>query len=269
MQLFKNFLNFIFVFMNYPIIIKNRLNKLMTNLSKNFVIDKLSKSPARFNLAKLEWFNKEYLKMMTLCEFAWRSSDLKLKNSLKLDKKEIENDERKPFRIGDYVFLVDLKKNKIFGGFSAQDNFASEFFYPVGGGRENGLESIQNLQKELDEELGGQLDIDKQKLLKIADFRIEYSMTDFAGVEFNLYFYPISVENLQNCTENENGIINQFEWFDLENIITNGKLINYPIWQNFCFENNLQCFEPNSQILQQYLAWNLDKNRVTKLDEVG
>jgi hypothetical protein len=255
--------------MNYPTIIKNRLNKLMTNLSKNFVIDKLSKSPARFNLAKLEWFNKEYLKMMSLEEFAWRANSLKLKNSLKLGKKEIENDEKKPFRIGDYVFLVDIEKNKIFGGFSTQDNFASEFFYPVGGGRENGLESIVNLQKEITEELGGQLELEVQKLIKIADFRIEYPMAGFCGVDFNLYFYPISVENLQNCTENENGIISQFQWFELENIITNGKLINYPIWRNFCFENKLKCFEPNLQILQQYLAWNLDKNRVTKLDQVG
>lgn len=254
--------------MDYPAIIKNRITKLLTNLSEDFGLSKLSKSPSRFNLAKLDWFNKEYLKMMSLEEFAWRSSDLKIKKSLKLQPK-IKNNLELPFRISDYIFLVDLEQNKIFGYLSKFSNFADNFFYPVGGGRENGLGSIQNLQKEVQEELGGQIQIDETKLLKISTFRLEYEMVDYSGVEFNLYFYQTSQSQIQNCTENENGTINKFQWFDLEDIITNGKIINYPIWQNFCLENNLSCFEPNSQIIQQYLALNLDKNRVSKLSEVG
>lgn len=259
--------------MDYPAIIKNRIARLLTNLSEDFGLSKLSKSPSRFNLAKLDWFNKEYLKMMTLEEFAWRSSDLKIKKSLKLRPKIDINDkdekQEKSFRIGDYVFLVDLEQNKIFGYLSKSSNFADNFFYPVGGARESVLGSIQNLQKEVREELGGQIQIDETKLLKISTFRLEYEMADYSGVEFNLYFYQTSQSQIQNCVENENGTINKFQWLDLEEVITNGKIINYPIWQNFCLENGLSCFEPNFEIIQQYLALNLDKNRVSKLSEVG
>lgn len=44
---------------------KERLHILMSNIVKEFSIETLSKSPARFNTEKLNWFNREYIKMMT------------------------------------------------------------------------------------------------------------------------------------------------------------------------------------------------------------
>ena len=167
--------------------------------------------------------------------------------------------------------MVDLEQNKIFGEISKKKWLADSNFYPVGSGREEDLSSIENLKKEVAEELNGQLKIDEQKLLKIASFRtLSETMTAHSGIEFNLYFYPVKMQNLQNCEEKfSDGVAIQYQWFDLKPIITNGKFINYPIWKNFCVENNLPCFEPGLEILTQYLALNLDKNRVIKLSEVG
>jgi glutamyl/glutaminyl-tRNA synthetase len=58
-----------------------RLQKLLSNLSKEFSIDKLSKSPARFNLEKLNWFNREYIKMMSLAEFVHKAQPFIQKTS--------------------------------------------------------------------------------------------------------------------------------------------------------------------------------------------
>jgi glutamyl-tRNA synthetase len=42
-----------------------RLAKLIKNISIEFKNEKLSKSPARFNLEKLNWFNREYIKLIS------------------------------------------------------------------------------------------------------------------------------------------------------------------------------------------------------------
>ncbi|MBC7472203.1 MAG: glutamate--tRNA ligase [candidate division SR1 bacterium] len=42
-----------------------RLAKLIHNISLEFNYEKLSKSPARFNLEKLNWFNREYIKLIS------------------------------------------------------------------------------------------------------------------------------------------------------------------------------------------------------------
>jgi glutamyl/glutaminyl-tRNA synthetase len=61
----------------YEVQIQTRLQKLIQNLAKDFNLSKLSKSPARFNLEKLKWFNREYIKMLTLEEFIFRCASLK------------------------------------------------------------------------------------------------------------------------------------------------------------------------------------------------
>jgi nondiscriminating glutamyl-tRNA synthetase len=53
-----------------------RLEKLISNLAKDFSLDKLSKSPARFNLEKLTWMNKHYISMLSLPEFVKTSAEL-------------------------------------------------------------------------------------------------------------------------------------------------------------------------------------------------
>ena len=228
--------------------IKTRINKLLTNLSTDFDLSKLSKSPSRFNLTKLNWFNREYLKMMTLKEFAFRASQLRL---TKAQKTELD------LKVCDYLFLVDLSSGKIFGEKSGENWFCQNNFSPLGSSRQDltYLENVAKITSSVNQK------IDSSKLIKIANFKTQFTVSDRQPELVDLYFYPIKESQI---IEND-----KHGWFDLDTIITDGKLINYPIWANFCEENDLQCFEPNLAILRQYLAWSLDKNRVTKLDEVG
>jgi glutamyl-tRNA synthetase len=46
-----------------------RLAKLIKNISLEFNYEKLSKSPPRFNLEKLNWFNREYIKLISNTEW--------------------------------------------------------------------------------------------------------------------------------------------------------------------------------------------------------
>jgi len=78
-----------------------RVNKILNNIAAEFDISKLSKAPARFNLEKLNWFNREYLKMLSLREFVFLGD----KNRLHKEKTD------KP-RVGDYVYLVDFEQQK-------------------------------------------------------------------------------------------------------------------------------------------------------------
>jgi glutamyl-tRNA synthetase len=54
-----------------------RVQKLIDNLALDFSIEKLSRSPARFNQEKLNWFNRQYISMMSLEEYVARSFELK------------------------------------------------------------------------------------------------------------------------------------------------------------------------------------------------
>lgn len=59
--------------------LNSRMELLLDNLAQNFTFEKLSKSPARFNLEKLRWFNREYIKQLPLPEFVQRTLALQNK----------------------------------------------------------------------------------------------------------------------------------------------------------------------------------------------
>jgi glutamyl-tRNA synthetase len=122
-----------------------RLEKLFDNLSQDFTLQTLSKSPARFSLQKLEWFNKEYIKMMALTEFS--------------DTVEKFSDKQKDSKVSDEQFRLSmlLDQNRI-----ARLN-------------EQGLESscIWDWQAPTDEDLKWKkisLDQSKQNLSEIGEF---------------------------------------------------------------------------------------------------
>ena len=240
-----------------------RLDKLLNNLAQDFTIDKLSVSPARFNLKKLEWFNSEYIKMLSLMEYAYRA------DKLKLDKRYKD----KNLRIGDYVYLVDLEKQMVFGEIWDEAWPDTDgFFYPLGGGRDQNESSIDCVCRETLEESQGQLHIQPGNLLKIVTRQHEFEEPKtfggetWDGKEYNIYFCPIKYEDVKACQGDGAA---KCDWISLDKVIAANQHLTFPIWYNFCQENKLECFEPREQILQKLLSYRLDQNRITTLDQIG
>ena len=244
---------------------QKRVKKLIENIAVDFSLDKLSKSPARFNLEKLNWFNRQYISMMSLEEFALRGFELKLNKTYP----------EKTIRVGDYVYLMDTATQKTFG-MLADVEVDSPIFHMIGGGRPAGLDAISNLQKEVQEETENKLKLDISKLIPITQFTMlkDYYRQDedthYNGKKFNIYFYPLSQDQLPAYTFPDNDEIMQpHDWIELNKVIESNSFVTYPIWKNFCSTNNIALFEPTNGIKSQYLAWYLDKNRVTVLSELG
>jgi glutamyl/glutaminyl-tRNA synthetase len=253
--------------------VQSRIQKLIGNISQDFELAKLSKSPARFNTEKLNWFNREYIKMLSLEEFCLRASKLNAESQPK----------DTTYRVGDYVYLVDLESQKVLINKSTSAGGQDGLFYCVGGGRDPGEDGKTGVVRETAEETGGVLKLDQSKLKFIQKVCVDSGRTwnrdgqDFQGKEFNFWFYPLKQSEMQpfhleedvnfdHKTSHENW---DFLWYDLSEVILTNDFLTFPIWQQFCFENNLPCFEIDDKVKQQYLAWNLDKNRAVLLSEFG
>lgn len=260
-----------------------RIQTLLDNLTQDFSIDKLSKSPARFNQAKLDWFNKEYFKLLSLPEFALRYSQWKaeynwaLELKQKIQKGELDKDYQPKFRTGDYVMLVDFKTQKVF---ACQDKYRVQDgqFFLIGGGFETG-DPVANLVREMTEELGSGVNkdfqIDKTKILKVAEFKIwakeklVRDAVEFDGKEFRIYCLPVKENDLKPFVLKENQKNREFKWHSLAELIQTNQFLTYPLWQDFSSQNNLPLLKPTKEILTDYLALLLDKNRTSKFSEVG
>jgi glutamyl/glutaminyl-tRNA synthetase len=243
-----------------------KINQLIDNIAQDFEVSKLSNSPARFNLAKLEWFNKEYFKNMKLVEFVSRYGDYKLQKSWKM-----QGVENPVFRVADYVLFVDLEKQLVFCNRSYFPDVKEERNYLIGGGRDEGEDGISCLIRETKEESG--LDLDREKILKICDFRLISPQKftkekEYDGKEMHIYFYPLKEEELKPFVLEESGSW-QFEWINLVDYLASDNFLTYSVWRDFCRKNNLGLLEPSEEILTQYLAFILEKNRITKFSDVG
>jgi glutamyl/glutaminyl-tRNA synthetase len=262
-----------------------RIQKLLDNLTLDFDKDKLSKSPARFNQAKLDWFNKEYFKMMNLTEFVLRYSQWKmtyhhqiiLKN--KIQNQELEKDYKTNFRTEEYIMFVDFKTQKVF---ACKDKYKVQDgqFFLLGRSTKKDQGGLQNLVKEITENLlkntpNKAFKVDTKKILKVAEFKVWgkekfiEDETEYDGKEFKIYCLPVRESDLQSFVLTENGENRKFEWYTLAEVIQTNDYLTYPIWNQFCIDNNLNILKPTNKILTNYLSLLLDKNRVTKFAEVG
>ncbi len=241
---------------------ESRVEKLMQNIAKEFSIDKLSRAPARFNLEKLNWFNREYIKMLTLKEFAYLAD----KNRLDQDVTD------KNMRVGDYVYLVDSEEQKVFMT-SWENSVGDGNFYPIGGGRE-GDNPLESLKREVEEESMGQIELDKSKPIPITPINVlrPFKYLDgsqWDGKQMHFYFYPLKTSEIKGQILPDSGKEWDYQWYPLIDVIKQNKYITFPIWLDFCARSGVPCFEPNDEIVRYYLAYLLDKNRVTVLSEIG
>ncbi len=250
-------------------IIDERVAKIIENISKDFDMSKISRSPARFNTEKLNWFNREYIKLLSLEEFCWRTSELRLTKEFDKDKK---------FRVGDYVYFVDLETNKVFANRGGSKYGQDGNFYMIGGGRDEGETPTEGLVREISEETYGKITIDESKLKFITKVNVlsfepwERDGVLWDGKEMNFWFYPLSESELPPYLLFEDqGVQDKwyFEWLDLGEVIESNEFVNYSIWTEFCKSNQIRCFEPTEIIITQYLAYILDKSRITVLSEIG
>jgi glutamyl/glutaminyl-tRNA synthetase len=247
-------------------IVKKRVQTLISNLSKDFALDKLSKSPARFNTQKLDWFNRQYISMLGIEEFALRCFKNRIQNTFK-------SQDDKRYRVGDYVYFVDIEQNLIYINKEVVPTGQDGLFYPIGGGR-NDLGWEDNLQKEVLEETAEKLVLDMSKVLKITHFKV-HSQTPFQsdgqtwdGKEMHLYFYPIKKSQLKRNLLEDGGQW-LFDWYPLEEVLTSNQFLNLPVFKEFCLNNSID-LKLNSNLVQKaYLAWFLDKQRITVLSEFG
>jgi glutamyl/glutaminyl-tRNA synthetase len=250
------------------IIIEDRVAQIISNIAADFDISKISRSPARFNTEKLNWFNREYIKKLSLQEFCWRASNLRLQKKIDSDKK---------LRVGDYVYFVDLETNKIFANKGGSAYGQDGNFYLIGGGRDEGETPIEGLVREVKEETFGKIILNVEKLINIDTVQLLSSVQWerdgilWDGKEMNFWFYPLSETELPTFQLFEDGIQDNwiYDWYDLAEVIRANEFVNYPIWSEFCNQNNIPVFAPTESVIVQYLAWNLDKNRVTVLSEIG
>ena len=244
--------------------IQDRIQTLISNIAKDFSIDKLSKSPARFNTEKLNWFNREYIKMLSLEEFCLRS--FKLNNNKKYQEKNL--------RKGVYIYLVDLKKQKILTNKEPTKYGQDGLHYMLGGGADGGESEVQTLAREVDEESNGKIQIQQELALhistaKIVDQPYTRDQIDYHGKEMSFWFYPYDSKKFESLNSTDSFGKYTFHWCDLSEVIESNTHLTYPIWKEFCEVNAIECFEPTDIIKTQYMSWSMDKARITTLDEFG
>jgi hypothetical protein len=245
--------------------IQDRISTLISNIAADFSLDKLSKSPARFNTEKLNWFNREYIKMLSLEEFCLRSFGLQ--NS----KNYLDNNLRK----GVYAYLVDVTKNLILTCDIPTTQGQDGINYMLGGGMDAGETEIQTLLRETDEESLGLIKLQKDNCKYITTCKILGTRrffrdgVQYEGKEMSFWFCEFDSSKFEILESLDSQTKYYYKWIKLETLIETNTHLTYPIWKEFCNINNIPCFAPTDRIKTQYLAWSMDKARITTLNEFG
>jgi glutamyl/glutaminyl-tRNA synthetase len=245
--------------------IQDRISTLIDNIAADFSLDKLSKSPARFNTEKLNWFNREYIKMLNLEEFCLRCFGLK-------NSKSYPNNS---LRKGVYVYLVDITKNLILACDIPTTQGQDGLHYMLGGGMDKGETEIQTLLREIDEESLGVIKLQEDECKYITTCKILGTRrffrdgVQYEGKEMSFWFCPFDSSKFEILESIDTQTRYDYKWISIETLIETNTHLTYPIWKEFCEVNNLPCFAPTDRIKTQYLAWSMDKSRVTTLNEFG
>ena len=244
--------------------IQDRISTLITNISKDFSLNKLSKSPARFNTEKLNWFNREYIKMLSLEEFCLRSFNL-------INNKKYQD---LNLRKGVYIYLVDIEEQKILTNNELTKYGQDGLHYMLGGGIDEGEVETQTLKREIFEESDGKIEVDQNLAKYITTANITATpynrdQIDYHGKQMSFWFYPYDSKKFESLNSADSFGKYTFHWYKLSKVIETNTHLTFPIWKEFCEVNDIECFEPTERIKTQYMAWSLDKTRITTLDEFG
>lgn len=117
---------------------EKRLAKLLQNISLEFDYEKLSKSPARFNHEKLNWFNREYIKLISNQEwFELGKSKLELENTNDITTQ--------------LALMLDKNRVTTLSGFGSESNCILKWIAPSGDEIKWKKSSIEESKKNLKE----------------------------------------------------------------------------------------------------------------------
>lgn len=298
--------------------IQARIQTLLANLAQEFTVERLSKTPARFNRKKLDWFNRAYIKMLSLEEFAYRSQQLKLDCGYNTAEKLLKQQALDKLQLLKCFYLVDFQTQEILActnSKSQQIEVNSQTDTVESDSLDTQLINSEKWQATqinatlnrhvyqpicLKQELIGELTAQNysilEYLLQMARQNLHTDLTTL-GQQYNWpgivdleakfmelpYFLDLQTVDADSRSEAKlyynlllplnklelPMVCNDYQWIDLSTFLASQEFLKFPIWQDFCKTYNLPCCQPNLAILQQYLAWILDKNRVTVLSEVG
>jgi glutamyl-tRNA synthetase len=215
-----------------------RLEKLIHSISKDFSLDKLSLSPARFNTEKLEWFNKKYIQMLTVAEFACLAS----KSYYKYQPKSNPNSTMA------IALLVDPYKNKLL--------IDKTTIQPIVFNN-TAIDTSSALVEKLDQKIK----LNNDDLSFIGS--IQSTVKD-GGLIFDLFIALAESDNLKSFQVDTAN----YDWIDLNEFLSFSQYINYPLWREICILKKMTFPDVTPKIQQQYLAFGLDKQRVTTLEEL-
>jgi glutamyl-tRNA synthetase len=217
---------------------QGRLKKLIQNISKDFSLDKLSLSPARFNQEKLEWFNKKYIQMLSVAEYASLAS----RSFFKFDNHSNPNSTHA------LALMVDQYKNKILIDKTSVEPIIFQ-------------NTAVDTSTSLVEKLDNKIRLKNDDLTYVGNVTVtidgEEKITD-------IFLAIADSDNLKSFQVSET----TYDWIDLNEFLSFSRYMNYPLWREVCIGKKMTFPDFTPKIQQQYLAFSLDKQRVVLLEDL-
>jgi glutamyl/glutaminyl-tRNA synthetase len=255
--------------------IKDRVNQIIENISQDFSIETISKSPARFDQKKLNWFNTQYIQKLDLIEFITRSHYLQINKISDQTKKYLLENELN-YREGVYVCIYDEEMEEILvHDFSKLDKskITESKYFLIGGGVENGEMQIQTATREIYEEVGLRIEEEKLRYLDSIFIPVPESFRNdhqvWYGKLHNYYIYNLTKDEKEKILLTNQYKSERLKFVRIHDRAFSSKLFSFWVWIDVSTSNGAKKAKIDTQNLKIFLACKHDQNRATTLLDIG
>ena len=160
--------------------------------------------------------------------------------------------DQKSYRVGDYVYLFDPSTDQLLANrwsdlkMSRSSTCTDGRYYPLGGGRIPGEESMDALLREVHEETNGLLQLAKDELIPLTVLNVlartpwRYSPRGpiMHGKQFHLYVAIIDSAVMPPFTNIEvDGTSWLYTWYDRQEVLKNNTYVTVAYWDDFVAKN--------------------------------